>query len=44
MARKEYSIRCPMCGSYAVKGECNGCGYWFCIDHMYRHRECKEGR
>jgi len=37
-------LRCPMCGSFAVKGECNGCHLWFCEEHLYRHRRCKEGR
>jgi len=36
--------RCPMCGSFAVKDACSGCNYWFCQEHLFRHRRCKEGR
>lgn len=37
-------VRCPMCGSFAVRGTCNGCNLPFCENHLFRHRQCKEGR
>lgn len=39
-----YDMRCPMCGSYGIKDICNSCGLPFCINHIFRHRNCKEGR
>lgn len=39
-----YDVRCPMCGSYAIREICKGCGLPFCGNHMFRHRNCKEGR
>lgn len=37
-------LQCPMCGSHAVKGSCDGCNLWFCEEHMYRHRQCSHGK
>lgn len=37
-------LQCPMCGSLAVKGSCDGCKMWFCTEHLYRHRQCSHGR
>jgi len=36
-------MQCPMCGKRAVES-CSGCNFWFCDDHLYRHRKCKEGK
>ena len=36
-------MQCPMCGKRAIES-CDGCGYWFCSDHLYRHRKCSQGK
>src|SRR3972149_2966214 len=41
---RAYFIRCPMCGSYAIKDICRGCRLPFCMSHIFRHRNCKEGK
>lgn len=37
-------IQCPMCGSLAVKESCKGCNMWFCVEHLFRHRQCSQGK
>ena len=36
-------MQCPMCGKRAVES-CGGCNFWFCNDHLYRHRRCSDGK
>ena len=36
-------VKCPTCGGVATQS-CSGCGYWYCKEHQYRHRNCSEGR
>lgn len=37
-------VKCPVCGYPANAGGCKACGMWFCKEHIYRHKNCEEGR
>jgi len=39
-----FSVQCPMCGRMSNLNSCSGCNMWFCSDHLFRHRKCKEGK
>lgn len=39
-----WDIQCPMCGAKGNLNQCNACQYWFCGDHLFRHRKCGEGK
>ncbi len=39
-----WNVQCPMCGAQGNIDQCKGCQLWFCREHLYRHKRCKEGR
>ncbi len=39
-----WSVQCPMCGAQGNLNPCKGCNLWFCGNHLFRHKQCKEGR
>jgi len=39
-----FHVQCLMCGALGSLNQCRGGEYWFCGEHLFRHRNCKEGK